>query len=102
MIFVVEVDAGGRHKVWNVNTVAGFISTAMHTLGKAAPSDPTIEDIIEAGRAINATYEVYVSPWHAAQAVKEGKFPPSISKMLEERVTRFEEVTKRDFSVVRP
>ena len=102
LVYVVEVDHAGRSKVWAARGLNGYISTATQLLLsglKDWPQDktPTYADLIRAGRDANATYEVFLSPWHAACAIKTGKLSPDVETALGEMLTRHELVRKRDF-----
>lgn len=100
MLYVVEIDHGGRHKVWAARDGARFIEAAGAALSRfniAAPG--TMRECIEAHKAINAFFEVYDGPWAAVAAIKTGRVHSEAAEALEVLLERHRQVAHRGFQL---
>ena len=100
MIYVVEVDGGGTHKVWAARSLDHYIDVAGKALAaRGYPAPQTFEGVKEVAGSISALYRVYETPIAAMAAYSEGKLPPETAAKLKAALDRHAHVAMRGFGL---
>ena len=100
MIYVAEVDHGGRVRVWSVLKTEDYILIARQALAsRLIATSETFAATLEASRDANAFYEIFASAWHAMTAINSGRLPPDVVAPLEKSLKRHQHVASRGFGL---
>lgn len=94
MIYAAQMSRDGYTAVYAYKTLQYFLHEAGTALG--VPShERTLANIVEAGEAQFAFYEVYASEWHATQRLKTCELFPFVAEKLHAALKRAQHVASR-------
>lgn len=97
MIYVTE-NFLDNPRVWCIRDIPGYIEVASHALQRRGVEAPgTIKELLEVCRSVYDHYEVYVTPWHAADALKSGNVREEYRTDLAALLSRHERVNARPY-----